>query len=384
MFQGVLIFFFFVIMLIVGFNYKKRRNVLYLIGLYLAAFIYAISHFSISTLQDPFWSAIFINHFTPLYLLAGPFLFFYVRNTLLGAFVWKRTDVFHFIPGFIQCIAILPYSFKSFDNKKAIMQSIIDNTVYMYEVPFNMFFGTHTNFTIRLVSLLIYIFLSFRLWYIFKKNQDIKKYQISLKWLLSLIASVFLLVVVYAAFVLNLFSSPNDLYSATNTVILSTVAFAFALVGLIPIMFPHVLYGFSVAQKEREKLGNALGEVLPNAYYSKMAQRIEDLFNEKQPYLERSYKMAVLAEELKAPKHHVHQCFKTVYNTTFTAFKNKFRVQWVKQALNHHDFRNDTIDGIGSAAGFNSKSHFYTIFKRETGYSPKEYRKEVLRTNNPK
>lgn len=371
-------------MLIVGFNYKKRRNVMYLIGLYLAAFIYAISHFSISTLQDPFWSAIFINHFTPLYLLAGPFLFFYVRNTLQGAFVWKKTDVLHFIPGFIQGVAILPYSLDSFDNKKAIMQSIIDNTAYMYEVPFNMFFGTHTNFAIRLVSLLIYIYLSFRLWYIFNKNQDIKKYQISLKWLLSLIASVFLLVVVYAAFVLNLFSSPNDLYSATNTVILSTVAFAFALVGLIPIMFPHVLYGFSVAQKEREKLGNALGEVLPNAYYSKMAQRIEDLFNEKQPYLERSYKMAVLAEELKAPKHHVHQCFKTVYNTTFTAFKNKFRVQWVKEALNHHDFRNDTIDGIGSAAGFNSKSHFYTIFKRETGYSPKEYRKEVLRTNNPK
>lgn len=379
MFQGILIFFFFITMLIVVFNYKKHRNVIYLIGLYAAAFLYGLSHFTISTIKDAFWAAVFINHFTPLYLLAGPFLYLYVRNTLLAKFVWKRKDLFHFIPAMLQLIAILPYSFQSFEHKQGLMQSIMDNILYMYEVPFNIFFNTYTNFGIRLISLLMYLFFSFRLLYLFKRGQDIHKYRNTIKWLYMLNISVCLLVLVYGVFVLNLFSSPLDLYSNLNTIILSIAAFVFAVIGLIPVLFPHVLYGFSNLQKDREKLGTRVTEVLPNTYYSDMADRIELLFKEKEPFLERSYQLAALARDLDAPKHHVHECFKTVFNTTFTVFKNQFRVQWVKEALNHHDFRNDTIDGIGSAAGFNSKSHFYTIFKRETGYSPKEYRERILK-----
>ncbi|MCW1953327.1 MAG: AraC family transcriptional regulator [Flavobacteriia bacterium] len=380
MFLGILLFALFVTVLLGVFNYKKQPNTLYLVGLFLAALLYSGSHFFISSLRSVTLSVIFINHFTPIYLMAGPFMYFYVRNTLQGRGGLAKKDFFHFLPAVLQLVAILPYSFSSWAYKQNIIQRILADPAYMNEANFNIFFGANLNFGIRLLLLLVYLLFSIRILILFKKEQQTKKYKATISWLSYLLASIFLLLVSYSMFVLNIFSDPSSLYSTTNNILLTIAGFSFCLFAGIPLLYPHVLYGAKSPSKKKKPFELPYGgEELPTNYYLNMAREIDELFEKKAPYLERVFAMKELASVLGVPKHHVHHCFKSVFNTTFTAYKTKYRIAWVIEALDHHDFRNDTIDGIGSAAGFNSKSHFYTIFKRETGYSPKDYREQVLR-----
>jgi hypothetical protein len=71
--------------------------------------MYGIAHYFVLYGKSPFWLAIFYNHFTPLMLLLGPLLFFYVRGTLNDTSILKKSDAFHFIPAVIHLIGIVRY-----------------------------------------------------------------------------------------------------------------------------------------------------------------------------------------------------------------------------------------------------------------------------------
>jgi AraC-like DNA-binding protein len=64
-------------------------------------------------------------------------------------------------------------------------------------------------------------------------------------------------------------------------------------------------------------------------------------------------------------------------NTTFYDFVNAYRVQSVKEKLASVDFDNLTLLGIAYESGFKSKTSFNRIFKKETGFSPSEYKKSL-------
>lgn len=65
-------------------------------------------------------------------------------------------------------------------------------------------------------------------------------------------------------------------------------------------------------------------------------------------------------------------------NKNFNDFINEFRIEFTKQMLIDNHFKNYTITAIGLEAGFNSKSSFYAIFKKHTGYSPLEFQKNNI------
>ena len=75
----------------------------------------------------------------------------------------------------------------------------------------------------------------------------------------------------------------------------------------------------------------------------------------------------------------VSKVLKTEFNSSFPHFINFYRIQKAKAILSSEDQKKYTVDSIGQSVGFNSKSSFYTTFKKHTGQTPKEFREIEFR-----
>ena len=58
----------------------------------------------------------------------------------------------------------------------------------------------------------------------------------------------------------------------------------------------------------------------------------------------------------------------------FSDYINSLRIEQAKKLLNNANFASYTIVAIGLESGFNSKSTFYSAFKKFTSQTPSEYR----------
>lgn len=80
-----------------------------------------------------------------------------------------------------------------------------------------------------------------------------------------------------------------------------------------------------------------------------------------------------VAESAGYSRTHYSKLFKDFYKISFYDFLQDVRVQAATKLLTDTDL---SISDIGSSSGFSSSSTLNRVFKQETGYSPREYRKD--------
>lgn len=81
-----------------------------------------------------------------------------------------------------------------------------------------------------------------------------------------------------------------------------------------------------------------------------------------------------IAEHVSLSTRHVRQLFKETMDATLSEYILQERIAKVKELLTTTDW---TVTDIGERAGFQTKSHFFTIFKKATGLTPSQYRDTV-------
>jgi AraC-like DNA-binding protein len=91
-------------------------------------------------------------------------------------------------------------------------------------------------------------------------------------------------------------------------------------------------------------------------------------------YLEAEISLELLSTKVKIPKHHLTQLLNERYKKNFYVFINEYRIIEAKQKL--ETGKDDSILSLAYDCGFNSKSSFNNYFKKITGLTPSEYRKE--------
>ncbi|MFN8417061.1 MAG: AraC family transcriptional regulator [Cytophagaceae bacterium] len=95
-------------------------------------------------------------------------------------------------------------------------------------------------------------------------------------------------------------------------------------------------------------------------------------------YLDNSLNISKLATLVGITSHQLSYFINFKYQKNFYEFVSIYRVEEAKQRLTNSQYENYKIEVIGEESGFNSRSTFFTTFKKHTGQSPLSYRKSAL------
>ena len=308
---------------------------------------------------------IYIYHISKsAFFLLAPFLFLYVRSLCYQDFRLHKSHLLHAVPFFFMIIFL-------FISVTMNLQASGAEAKFWHRV-----FVIHSGkifWSLNLMQILGYIVAMLRTVYVYQKrikNIYSSVERINLVWLVSLLILItahWLFVVSRAAFTVLNFSPGNlidmiDLYSIsiflvfTTTLVLKGIAQLKIFAGIAE--KPK----YAVSKLTETEIQNYLDQL---NYYMKSAK----------PYLTPSLTIDDLAAKLSIPSWHLSQVINDTYHQNFFNYVNSFRIEEVKQQLKNSTAERRTILEILYEAGFNSKSTFNNVFKKQTGLTPSEYKR---------
>ncbi|WP_176829803.1 helix-turn-helix domain-containing protein [Tenacibaculum sp. MAR_2009_124] len=111
-----------------------------------------------------------------------------------------------------------------------------------------------------------------------------------------------------------------------------------------------------------------------NEYLDKLI----NLLTSEKIYLNAQLNREKVAEMLNISPGYLSQILGKTEYENLSKLINHYRVEEAKLLLKKTEFNNYSLVSVGLEVGFNSKSTFYNTFKKETGLTPNEFKKQVL------
>jgi len=102
---------------------------------------------------------------------------------------------------------------------------------------------------------------------------------------------------------------------------------------------------------------------------------LDNLMNEKKPFLMPSLPLNKLAKEINLPARYVSFLIKQYHQKNYKEYINSYRVETFLQKAKSSEKNHKTLLGLALDSGFSSKSTFNEVFKKQTGKSPSDYLK---------
>lgn len=116
---------------------------------------------------------------------------------------------------------------------------------------------------------------------------------------------------------------------------------------------------------------SALDENTAKAYMTRLNEFIE----QESPFLNPTLTLRSLAEQIEIHPNQLSWLLNEQTGKNFNTFINQLRIEHFKKLVVDANNSHISLIGLAYESGFNSKTVFNTIFKKETGMTPKEYQK---------
>ncbi|MBZ4037055.1 helix-turn-helix domain-containing protein [Flavobacterium sp. 17A] len=105
-------------------------------------------------------------------------------------------------------------------------------------------------------------------------------------------------------------------------------------------------------------------------------QKLESLCKNEHIYTDSTLSREKVAEKLGISAGYLSQIINTVTGDNFAHYINQYRVEAVKEMISNLEYDNYNLLAMGLESGFTSKTTFYKAFKKVTGQTPNEYKKQ--------
>ena len=320
--------------------------------------------------QYPEWAGWGSN----LLLLCGPLIFFYTQSVIYKDFHFTKRKLLHFLP-FLVLFFVAEISYLAAGHQ---MQIKILNSIIERKIPA----------VIYLASCGIYIHFFA---YLFAARQSVKKYEVAASNQYSEAQKVtlgWLKTIIYFFLALMLVSAVNSYLSFQSWeqayfFVLSLTIFLL-LLFIIFVLFKalHNPAIFSVwEEKEIEEAVQTARYATSPMQDNEKKRILEKLLlhmQSQRPYLEPELTLDDLATQIAVKPKLLSQVINELLHQNFFEFINHYRIEEAKRLLTNPKDKKITVLEVMYEVGFNSKSSFNTLFKKHTGLTPSEFKKNNL------
>ncbi|KAF2517447.1 AraC family transcriptional regulator [Flavobacterium zhairuonense] len=149
------------------------------------------------------------------------------------------------------------------------------------------------------------------------------------------------------------------------------------------VVFSFILYlGISILlyRKKTDDLFLLNGKISSKKIDLKEAsiwsEKLENAMFEKSLYKNPNLTLQDLSQEINITSHQLSQFLNNNLGKNFTSYVNEFRINEACRIITSSDKL--TLESVGYDVGFNSKSTFFTAFKKHTGTTPLNYQIQAL------
>jgi AraC-like DNA-binding protein len=211
------------------------------------------------------------------------------------------------------------------------------------------------------------------------KNLTLKGYyssldKINFNWLKLVVSAFFIMWIVD---IINMAASLLEINSTESRELLTFVSlfinFVFAnLLILKNLRLPEMAEVAETHKYEKSPL------TLQNK--NEILFKLENLMTQEKLFLNSSLNLGEVAQKLSVVPRYLSQVINEIKGQNFYDFVNSYRIEEAKKILSDPAHNSEKILSVLYECGFNSKSVFNTVFKKNTGVTPSEFRRNYKRS----
>jgi AraC-like DNA-binding protein len=311
----------------------------------------------------------------------GPIHFLYAKYLITSENKLYKRDLIHFVPFALFQLFIVKDLLKTKDELIQSFSATQSESLSGEFLAFNWIITIHVLFYVTLTLLIIrHYSLSLKLMF-----SSIEKLQLDwLRYITVFIGAGMVVFLIENTFMLGGYII-SELFALSN-VIFCIYVLAIGYLGLLKSEV-FLSKDFSDSVHELPEISERI-ENEDDTRYKRSGltdERAKDIMNlllelmdREKPFTDNALTLNKLAGKLSITPHNLSEVINTKLNQNFFDFVNKYRVEKVKYDLLDQSKNNLTLLAIAIEAGFNSKSSFNSIFKKTTGRTPTEYRKQKV------
>ncbi len=161
----------------------------------------------------------------------------------------------------------------------------------------------------------------------------------------------------------------------------SAILLLFSFLIYKAVQHPKLFNGMTAFEHLDRQL-NEYNDQKNNELTQKIFQSLDQLIKENSLHHKPRLSLNDLAQETGLTTKEISQAINQGANCSFCDYINRLRVADLKTKLIHETKGNFSLLTLAFGVGFNSKSSFNLIFKRETNTTPSQFIKNLKKTNN--